>query len=210
MIVNFSQAMTIPVALMMCTLQASALDLVGRATVVDGDTLEIHGQRIRLWGIDAPESDQLCRGADSLQYRCGAKAANGIDEFIDGRPVSCTPITQDRYGRTVASCVVAGSDLGDWLVRQGLALDWPQYSNGKYAAAQRDAVTNQRGMWAGNFVDPWKYRACIRASGRRPTALFGRRLVIGGDLAREKIIEQDTLVPLASGTGNSLQPAVLW
>ena len=53
-------------------------DLAGQASIVDGDTLEIHGTRIRLWGIDAPESSQLCRGEDSLQYRCGAKAANDL------------------------------------------------------------------------------------------------------------------------------------
>jgi hypothetical protein len=52
---------------------AFADDLVGQASVIDGDTLEIHGTRIRLSGIDAPESTQLCRGDDSLQYRCGAK-----------------------------------------------------------------------------------------------------------------------------------------
>jgi hypothetical protein len=40
---------------------------------IDGDTLEIHGTRIRLWGIDAPESSQLCRDDESLQYQCGAK-----------------------------------------------------------------------------------------------------------------------------------------
>jgi endonuclease YncB( thermonuclease family) len=75
-------------------------DLFGQASVVDGDTLEIHGKRIRLWGIDAPESTQLCRGEDSLQYRCGAKAANDLDAFIGGRPVSCTPISLDQYRRT--------------------------------------------------------------------------------------------------------------
>jgi endonuclease YncB( thermonuclease family) len=53
---------------------ASAFDLLGQASVIDGDTLEIHGTYIRLWGIDAPESSQLCRGENSLHYRCGAKA----------------------------------------------------------------------------------------------------------------------------------------
>jgi len=62
--------------------------LVGQASVINGDTLEIHGTRIRLWGIDAPERSQLCRGADSLQYRCGAGAANDLDALIARRPVS--------------------------------------------------------------------------------------------------------------------------
>ena len=113
--------------------------MAGQASVIDGDTLEIHGTRIRLWGIDAPESSQLCRGEDSLQYRCGAKAANDLDAFIAGRPVNCLPISLDRYGRTVATCLVGGADLGDWLVRNGLALDWPQYSKRKYDDAQREA-----------------------------------------------------------------------
>src|SRR5437879_4358603 len=101
---------------------AFADDLAGRASVIDGDTLEIHGTRIRLWGIDAPESSQLCRGENSLQYRCGAKAANDLDAFIARRPVGCIPISLDRYGRTVASCSVGGVDLGEWLVGNGLAL----------------------------------------------------------------------------------------
>src|SRR5690349_9235100 len=80
---------------------ALAADLIGRASVIDGDTLEIHSTRIRLWGIDAPESSQFCRGSDSLPYRCGAKAANELDRFIAGRPVSCEPVSRDVYGRTV-------------------------------------------------------------------------------------------------------------
>jgi endonuclease YncB( thermonuclease family) len=119
--------------LLMClSLWSPALtdDLIGQASVIDGDTIEIHGTRIRLWGIDAPESTQLCRGEDSLQYRCGAKAANDLDAFIARRPVNCTPMNLDQYGRTVATCSVGDADLGEWLVHNGLALDWPRFSKG--------------------------------------------------------------------------------
>jgi hypothetical protein len=75
---------------------ALADDMIGQVSVIDGDTLEIHGTRIRLWSIDAPESTQLCRGDDSDLYRCGAQAANDLDKFIAGRPVSCNPINLDR------------------------------------------------------------------------------------------------------------------
>jgi endonuclease YncB( thermonuclease family) len=145
---------------------AFANDLVGQASIIDGDTLEIHGIRVRLWGIDAPESSQLCRGEDSLQYRCGAQAANDLYAFIAQRPVNCSPLNLDPYGRTVATCSVGGTDLGEWLVRKGLALDWPQYSKGRYGNAQRDAERAGRGIWKGSYVEPWLYRACIRENGR--------------------------------------------
>jgi endonuclease YncB( thermonuclease family) len=145
---------------------AHAGDVVGQASIIDGDTLEIHGTRIRLWGIDAPESAQLCRGDDSSPYRCGQKAANDLDTFIARRPVSCTPVSLDQYRRTVASCSVAGVDLGEWLVRNGFALDWPRYSKGKYNSAEREAEHAERGIWAGSYVEPWLYRACIRRGGK--------------------------------------------
>jgi endonuclease YncB( thermonuclease family) len=145
----------------------AAIDgLAGQASVIDGDTLEIHGIRIRLWGIDAPESGQLCRGEDSLLYRCGAKAANDLGAFIAGRPVNCVPISLDRYGRTVASCSVDRKDLAEWLVDNGLAIDWPQYSKGSFGLIQRKAEHEGRGIWSGSYVEPWLYRVCIRAGGR--------------------------------------------
>jgi endonuclease YncB( thermonuclease family) len=143
-------------------------DFTGQASVIDGDTLEIHGQRIRLWGIDAPESAQLCRGDDSLPYRCCAEAANAQDAFIARRPVHCSPVDRDRYGRTVARCNVVDIDLGQWLVSGGLALDWPRYSAGRSAHDQEKAKKAEYGMWRGSFVEPWLYRACIRAEGRPP------------------------------------------
>jgi endonuclease YncB( thermonuclease family) len=152
--------------LLALTCPAFSVDLIGRASIIDGDTIEIHGTRIRLWGIDAPEHDQLCRNDDSEQYRCGAKAANDLDAFIAQRPVSCAPVSLDQYGRTVATCLVAGVDLGDWLVGHGLALDWPRYSHGRYSGPQHDAERAGRGVWAGSYVEPWLYRACVRAGGR--------------------------------------------
>ena len=92
--------------------------------------------------------------------------ANDLDAFIARRPVSCTPISLDQYGRTVATCSVGGTDLGQWLVSNGLALDWPNYSLGMYDTVQREAEHAGRGMWSGSYVAPWLYRTCIRLSGR--------------------------------------------
>ena len=92
-------------------------------------------------------------------YRCGAKAANDLDGLIGGRAVDCIPIALDRYGRTVASCAVGGADLADWLVRQGLALDWPR-------TTQEQARRDEGGIWAGSVVEPWRFREDMRPSGR--------------------------------------------
>jgi len=94
---------------------AFAESVSGQASIIDGDTLEIHGTRIRLWGIDAPESNQFCHGDDSLHHRCGAKAANEVDAFIARRPVDCSPVSLDQYGRTVAVCSIASVDLAEWF-----------------------------------------------------------------------------------------------
>jgi endonuclease YncB( thermonuclease family) len=158
------------VVVLLLSSSAWSADLVGHASVVDGDTIEIHGTRIRLWGIDAPESDQLCRDQDSDQYRCGAKAAAALATLFAAipRPIACTPINLDQYGRVVAICTLGspGPDLGHWLVANGHALDWPFYSKGKYRDAQREAQEAGRGIWSGSYVEPWLYRACIRANGR--------------------------------------------
>jgi hypothetical protein len=86
------------VILLLLSSAALADDFAGQASIIDGDTMEIHGTRIRLWGIDAPESTQLCRGEDSLQYRCGAQAANDLYAFIGRRPVNCVPVSLDPMG----------------------------------------------------------------------------------------------------------------
>lgn len=144
-----------------------AADLVGQASIVDGDTLDIHGERIRLWGVDAPETTQLCSGRDKRPYHCGALAANTLDTVTRGKTVRCTPLDQDRYGRVVARCAVGATDLGQMLVSRGLAVEEPQYSHHRYTADQIAARVARRGLWAGHFVEPSDYRSCMHAAGGR-------------------------------------------
>lgn len=141
-------------------------ELTGPAKVVSTDTLEIHGTRVRLWGIDAPDETQMCRDINVNPYRCGLKAASDLESFIAEREVSCLSVLEDECGRTMATCSADGIDLGEWLVRNGLVLDWTQYSRGRYHAAQRAADRAGLGLWAGSFAVPWLYRACIRLGGR--------------------------------------------
>ena len=152
---------------------AVARDLVGRGSIVDGDTLDLHDQRIRLWGIDAPESAQLCRGRDRKPYCCGALAANTLDAFTRGKTIRCMPVDGDRYGRVVARCAAGGVDLGQFMVSRGLALEEPQYSHGHYAADQVAARRAGRGVWSGRFVEPSLYRSCMHAAGTRSVCSEG-------------------------------------
>lgn len=107
----------------------SASPLVGRASVIDGDTIEIHGERIRLNGIDAPESDQACEDGDGKAYRCGARAADILDRFLKASsPARCDFVERDQYGRFVGDCFRAdGASVQAALVRNGWAMDWPGY-----------------------------------------------------------------------------------
>jgi len=129
----------------------------GRASVIDGDTIEIHGERVRLWGIDAPEGGQRC-SQGGQPWRCGTDAANALDSFLADRPVTCTALDRDRYRRIVAICKVSGEDLGAWLVRNGWALDYARYSGGSYSTQQNRAEADQRGIWQGEFEAPWDWR----------------------------------------------------
>jgi endonuclease YncB( thermonuclease family) len=160
-------------AILLCVTSAAARDLIGQVSVVDGDTLDIHDERIRLWGIDAPESTQLCRGRDRRPYRCGALSANTLDAFTRAKTVRCTPVDDDRYGRIVARCAVGKVDLGQMLVSRGLAVEEPQYSHGRYTADQLTARRAGRGIWAGRFVEPSFYRACMHAAGGRVAECSG-------------------------------------
>jgi endonuclease YncB( thermonuclease family) len=136
----------------------SGATLTGRAKALDGDSLEIAGVQVRLFGIDAPEGRQECRDTADRPYPCGREAARALAAAIAGRTVACTVFDQDRYERDVAMCTVDGRDLGDLMVRAGHAIELPQHSRGRYAAAEREAREARRGIWSGTFEPPGAWR----------------------------------------------------
>jgi endonuclease YncB( thermonuclease family) len=136
---------------------AAAELLVGRASVIDGDTLELRGERVRLWGIDAPESRQLCERAGE-RWRCGQAAALALDAWLAGRTVRCEGRDRDRWQRLIALCRVAGEDVGRWLVRNGHALAFRRYSR-DYVGEEELARADRVGVWEGSFALPWAWRA---------------------------------------------------
>jgi endonuclease YncB( thermonuclease family) len=135
---------------------AAQSPIVGVVSVIDGDTLEIHGQRIRLHGIDAPESGQSCE-KDGKQYRCGQRAALKLADKIGRATVRCEQRDIDRYKRIVAVCSLGNIDLNAWMVRQGWAIAYRQYLR-DYVDDESAAQAEKAGIWAGRFIEPSRWR----------------------------------------------------
>jgi endonuclease YncB( thermonuclease family) len=128
-------------------------DLEGRATVADGDTIELEGERVRLSGIDAPEFNQTCQ-RDGTAVACGRMARGHLVALIDGDAVACKSAGRDRYDRLLAECFVGTENLNAAMVRDGWAL-----SGGDYPAEEARARSGKRGLWAMGFDDPRDWRA---------------------------------------------------
>jgi endonuclease YncB( thermonuclease family) len=135
-------------------------EIAGRARVVDGDTLEISSHKIRLAGMDAPESDQVCRDESEKAYRCGHEAAEALGRIVAGQNLVCRVRGTDRYRRLLAQCAVTGTaDVGLEMVRLGWATI---YDGGPalpgYSAAETSARRQKIGLWRGRFERPSAWR----------------------------------------------------
>jgi hypothetical protein len=120
--------------------------------VVDGDTLELDGTIYRLNGIDAPEHGQLCG-----DWNCGSDATDALVEIVKGREVTCDPISEDGYGRVIATCFAGETDLGQELVGKGLAWAFRRFST-EYVDEETRAKSRAIGIWSDDFLPPWDYR----------------------------------------------------
>ena len=158
---HFLLRLTLTLCLLLLPLPISAQTITGVASVTDGDSLEIRGTRIRLHGIDAPESRQLCTRPSGQQWRCGQQAALALSDRIGRRSVSCVTRDIDRYGRTIAFCLQDGVDLNRWMVNEGWAVAYRQFSR-DYVAAEAEARRAGRNIWSGSFVLPWDWRRGVR------------------------------------------------
>jgi endonuclease YncB( thermonuclease family) len=134
----------------------SNAEVSGIPKVIDGETLELAGERFRLYGIDAPDPRQNCeiRGRD---YNCGHVSKTALMDLVAGVKIRCVPKSSGNEGKRIAICYAGGYDLAEGMVHTGWAMAMPRHG-GKYLSIERQAERARRGMWQGKFTPPWNWK----------------------------------------------------
>jgi len=121
-------------------------------TVVDGDTIKLEGTTYRIWGIDAPETKQLCRG-----HALGGIASGTLEQLMRGKTITCEDKGRDRYGRSIGLCRANGEDLGAAMVELGMAWAFTRYS-WDYVGLEEKARRENLGVHAFGCQPAWEWR----------------------------------------------------
>ncbi len=150
-------ALLLTLALACAPAPALAQQISGPAVAIDGDTLEMTGFRIRLFGVDAVELSQTCE-RDGAAWGCGAEAKAQLAALVAGQAVACEQRDTDVYGRVVAVCRAGRVDLSAAMARAGYAVALRAFSE-DYLAAADGAKAQRAGIWGSQFAEPGAWRA---------------------------------------------------
>lgn len=141
--------------------------MAGTAAGLDEDSIALQGQRVRLWGIDAPSVDQTCKRGGK-NWTCGRDAARALSGLVTGKTVRCLVIVEDKLRRLiVGDCTLGGESLSRWMIRNGWAVMNPRQTDA-YAKEEAEAKEAKRGVWASEFEMPWDWRIRQRMKGKPP------------------------------------------
>ena len=128
--------------------------------VIDGDTIHIGKLKYRFFGIDAPEIKQICE-KDNTKIQCGVIAKSVLQNKIADKIPECVVKDKDRYQRLVAECFIGKESLSRFMVREGYAVAYSQYSK-DFVEDEKYAKENKLGIWSMNFQMPSDYRKSLR------------------------------------------------
>jgi len=140
-------------ALVLFFLLASAVQ-AQTVTIAGGDRVSIGDAAYRFLGIEAPDPRQVCNDG----YPAGREAIKALQRLMQGRRIACDVRGRDPSGRSLATCTADGRDLGEAMVRAGMAWADPRTGAG-YRDVERDAEADRLGVHDHECILPWKWRA---------------------------------------------------
>lgn len=132
--------------------------VIGSGTAVEGDSVSVNGQVVKLWGIDAPEVGQTCKNKFKQSYDCFTPSKNMLQGLIGQNQITCYIRGSDRHGQQIGTCAVNNLDLAALMVRAGWALAYFNLTP-QYVALEGDAQAASKGLWAGYADPPWVWRS---------------------------------------------------
>jgi endonuclease YncB( thermonuclease family) len=143
--------------LLLSSFNLYANTIKGKAKIIDGDTIHIGINKIRLHGIDAPEINQSCIYNDE-EWQCGKESRLSLKELINNQIVVCESKSVDKYKRFIAICFANRMNLNKMMVKQGWAIAYKYYSL-DYVNEENIARSKKIGIWKGIFEEPYKFRS---------------------------------------------------
>ena len=128
----------------------------GNPIIIDGDTVNIGNNKIRLHGIDAPETKQKCT-KNNVEWNCGIQSTKFLKKLIGNEQIQCVTNGKDRYKRYIGICYKNNIDLNSQMVINGWAIAYRYYSL-DYIKEEEQAKLNKIGIWSGEFIEPYLFR----------------------------------------------------
>ena len=133
----------------------------GIARIKDGDSLDVNGNVVRLFGIDAPELSQTCK-KDNKKWKCGADAKEALQILVKDKNIFCIQMDKDKYKRADSNCYFYDEqnskiNIGQEMVKSGYAIAYKTFSP-RYLINQWLAKISSKGIWASKFQQPSRWR----------------------------------------------------
>ena len=129
----------------------------GQIEVINANLFYINGRYVRLYGVDAPDNDQICSDSKESSYNCGVEAASWVRGWIDDNIIDCYILKVTPNATDIGVCVWGNFDIGEALVGSGWGIANTNETN-MYVAQEEKARKSLSGLWQGSFYTPEDWR----------------------------------------------------